>query len=277
MNKKYIDFVPTKKANKAVDSVLQEDEPSVEPSVESSVESGVLQEDESSIHINFGSSSEYEEIDNGDNSSDADVDDDVDDELSLEEIFVESEKPAEAPAKPKYGVIEDFKPRFLKTEVQKRPLSHQAKSEDADIDIAKSKKITAKVPFVSRRKPKTVGDIVSPEAKNSAKDKVEPKASSESVDKILDEALSEAEKVTSREKKPVRSTPFVNTEKVEKRPLSRNVYTKKVVVPEEEPSGPVTIIQKPEKDSRIGLVIAIVITIILGATAGTVAFLLLPK
>ena len=72
---------------------------------------------------------------------------------------------------------------------------------------------------------------------------------------------------------------FVNTEKVTKRPLSKNVYPKKVVVPEvaEKPSKPVTIINKPEKDSKMGMVVAIIITIILGAAAGTVAFLLLPN
>ena len=70
---------------------------------------------------------------------------------------------------------------------------------------------------------------------------------------------------------------FVKTE-VEKRPLSKNVYQKKVVTPKEEkPSKPVTIIHKPEKDSKVGLIVTIIITIILGAAAGTVAFLLLPK
>lgn len=70
---------------------------------------------------------------------------------------------------------------------------------------------------------------------------------------------------------------FVNTEKIVKRPLSKNVYQKKIVTPEEKPQGPVTIIAKPEKDSRVSLVVTIIITIILGAAAGTVAFLLLPK
>lgn len=71
---------------------------------------------------------------------------------------------------------------------------------------------------------------------------------------------------------------FVNTEKVTKRPLSKNVYVKKVTEPvEEKPSAPVKIIDKPEKDSKVGLIVTIIITIILGAAAGTVAFLLLPK
>lgn len=72
---------------------------------------------------------------------------------------------------------------------------------------------------------------------------------------------------------------FVNTEKITKRPLSKNVYPKKVIVPEEpeEPKKLVTIINKPKKDSKIGMIVAIIITIILGAAAGTVAFLLLPN
>ena len=71
---------------------------------------------------------------------------------------------------------------------------------------------------------------------------------------------------------------FVNTEKVVKRPLSKNVYPRKAVAPVKEKSyKPVTIIEKPNKDSRAGMIVAIIITIILGAAAGTVAFLLLPK
>ena len=74
---------------------------------------------------------------------------------------------------------------------------------------------------------------------------------------------------------------FVNTEKIAKRPLSKsakNVYVKKIVEPEEKVNAkPVKIIDKPEKDSKVGMVVAIIITIILGAAAGTVAFLLLPK
>ena len=75
----------------------------------------------------------------------------------------------------------------------------------------------------------------------------------------------------------VPKTTFINQEKVVKRPLSKNVYQKKIVTPKEEPKGPVTIITKPEKDAHVNLVVAIILTIILGAAAGTVAFLLLPK
>lgn len=72
-------------------------------------------------------------------------------------------------------------------------------------------------------------------------------------------------------------TPFINQDKVVKRPLSKNVYQKKVEVPKEEPKGPVTIITKPEKQAHVSLIVTIILTIILGAAAGTVAFLLLPK
>ena len=76
--------------------------------------------------------------------------------------------------------------------------------------------------------------------------------------------------------KPPKS-PFINQDKVVKRPLSKNVYQKKVEVPKEEPKGPVTIITKPEKQAHVSLIVTIILTIILGAAAGTVAFLLLPK
>ena len=42
-------------------------------------------------------------------------------------------------------------------------------------------------------------------------------------------------------------------------------------------SKPVTVVEKPKKESHVGLVVTIILTIILGAVAGTVAFLLLPK
>ena len=148
---------------------------------------------------------------------------------------------------PKFGVIEDFKPKFVKTEVEKRPLSNPetAKKKAAEL---KAKKI-AKMSVMSK--------------------KAAPK-----------EAAVNSEVATSKAEKEslkIPKSPFVNTEKVAKRPLSKNVYQKKIVELTEEPTGPVTIINKPEKDSKGGIVIAIIITIILGAAAGTVAFLLLPK
>lgn len=72
-------------------------------------------------------------------------------------------------------------------------------------------------------------------------------------------------------------TPFINQDKVKKRPLSKNIYRKTPTSTKETPQKPVTIISKPGKDSNIGLVVAIILTIILGAAAGTIAYLLLPK
>lgn len=75
-------------------------------------------------------------------------------------------------------------------------------------------------------------------------------------------------------------SPFINQASVVKRPLSgssKNVYQKKIKPTQEVSSGPVAIVSKPEKDSKAGVVVGIILTIILGAAAGTVAFLLLPK
>ena len=90
-------------------------------------------------------------------------------------------------------------------------------------------------------------------------------------------ARKDAGAATSKSEYQVPKSPFINQNKVVKRPLSKNVYQKKIEVPVEEPKGPVTIISKPEKDSKAGIVVAIIMTIILGAAVGTVAFLLLPK
>lgn len=95
-----------------------------------------------------------------------------------------------------------------------------------------------------------------------------------SVEKPVEKSnKSRAEKNTFKVPNP----PFINQEKVTKRPLSKNVYQARIKEFKEEPKGPVTIISKPEKDSKTGLIVTIILTIILGATAGTVAFLLLPK
>ena len=76
----------------------------------------------------------------------------------------------------------------------------------------------------------------------------------------------------------VPNSPFINRVAVAKRPLSKNVYQKKTEkAVTEKPKGPVTIIAKPEKDAHVSVVVTIILTIILGAAAGTVAFLLLPK
>lgn len=71
---------------------------------------------------------------------------------------------------------------------------------------------------------------------------------------------------------------FINTHLVEKRPLSKTDYRNRTPInaAEETTTSPVTIIDKPEKDSRLGFIITIILTILLGAAVGTVAFLLIP-
>ena len=175
------------------------------------------------------------------------------DEFQVNEMFEAREvKPragvSTSKQEPNYGVIEDYQPKFVKTEVEKRPLNRQ-KTAREEVKEAKAKKIE-KMPVMKKVTKKEV-----------------PK------EKVVEASVEE----NSETLKVPKKNPFVNTTKVTKRPLSKNVYQKKAVVAKEETSAPVTIINKPEKDSRAGLIVTIIITIILGAAAGTVAFLLLPK
>ena len=140
---------------------------------------------------------------------------------------------------PALGVVEDFGGGSVA--VPKQPLSN---GPVASASEAKAQKVKAE--GVLRSTPKTKEVPVKP-----------------------------ASKANTTYKAP--NSPFINQARVEKRPLSKNVYQKKIAVPKEEPKGPVTIISKPEKDSHVGIIVTIIMTIILGATAGTVAFLLLPK
>ena len=226
MNKRYMDFVPvgTNKAPKAAKIVVPE--PEIDPDVEPTRRP----------HITELS------------------------ELEINQMFEAREvKPRAGVSmgrrEPNYGVIEDYQPKFVKAEIEKRPLSKQ-KTAKEEVKEVKAKKIE-RMPVLK----KVAAKKEAPKEKVVEKEKVAEKPKEEKA-----EAL-----------KIPKKTPFVNTEKVAKRPLSKNVYQKQVASPKEEASGPVTIINKPEKDSKVGLIVTIIITIILGAAAGTVAFLLLPK
>lgn len=135
------------------------------------------------------------------------------------------------------------KPNFVKTEVKKRPLG-----------AAKAKAAVAKKPAVAT-KPAVPA---------------KPAATAKPAEVKRSAPLGQRAK-------------FINTNKIEKRPLSAVAAHKKpVIVPKTpelmaKPKALEKIIAKPEKDSKAGLIIAIILTIILGAAAGTVAFLLLPK
>lgn len=151
---------------------------------------------------------------------------------------------------PMLGVVEELDARFINTNVPKRPLGNAAHSQESlaadDLKSAKAK------PVKNRRISRSAAKPVEKPVEKSSNAKTD-----------------------SAYKMP--KSPFINQEKVVKRPLSKNVYQKKIEALEEKPKGPVTIIAKPEKDKHVGIIVTIVITIILGAAAGTVAFLLLPK
>lgn len=194
----------------------------------------------------------------------------VADDFQMDEIFEErSVANGGAGSAVKLGVIEDRGPKFVKTEVEKRPLSGgNAKKSSLEDEIreAKAEKLVGKSRLTHRKMSVHEGAMTALVAKQVA-------TGAEPVEKPTEKP---AEKPASKEA-TVSVPKFVNLEKVKKRPLSKNVYQKQIEIPEEEAKGPVTIIAKPERDSKVGMVVAIIITIILGATAGTVAFLLLPK
>lgn len=150
------------------------------------------------------------------------------------------------------GTIEDLSERFVKTDVPKRPLSQRVypANNSEELKEIKAQKV-GKPERRFGRKTTSRGEIKkSPTVK---------------------------EKDTIKKTYQLPKSPFINQNKVQKRPLSKNVYQKQVEPPKETAQGPVTIITKPEKQAHAGLIVTIILTIILGAAAGTVAFLLLPK
>lgn len=222
MNKRYIDFVPAKGKNArsggnrvAVKKIDGPETIAKKPS-KLNGKSGIVKESkkkDNSAVINIGPKNKSGRVITRKEVATSEVD-----SLAVEELFAERKYPAGVTANSRLGVIEDYKPKFVQTEVKKRPLGAAKKVGPANTAPA------------MKRSTRPVG------------------------------------------------AKFVNTNKIEKRPLSRNVYAKKPMVAlKETPEKPVRIIDKPDKDSKAGLVVAIILTIILGAAAGTVAFLLLPK
>ena len=168
---------------------------------------------------------------------------------------------------PALGVVEDLNSHFVNTNVPKRPLSEKPARPTQPVRRSAQPARRPAQPSVADLKAKKVkaGLSTKPVAASSKKAAVKPAAKT---------GLSK-EKTTYKAPKPT----FINQNKIVKRPLSGgNVYHKQPAkTVKEEPKGPVTIIAKPEKEKHIGIIVTIIITIILGAAAGTVAFLLLPK
>lgn len=153
------------------------------------------------------------------------------------------------------GAIEEVNPKFVKTDMPKRPLGETAHFRLQKTEIAKVKA-------------EKIGNQAKADSKADLKADLGTKKA---------EGLAVTEKAVYEPPKPQ----FINQEKIVKRPLSKNVYPKKSVEAKEtaikETKEPVAIIAKPEKQAHAGLIVTIILTIILGAAAGTVAFLLLPK
>ena len=169
----------------------------------------------------------------------------------------------------------DFVPR----KSVKKSVTVKKDGTETELKRIKSEKIVVpmKRSVVNKTVVKKTEKVSAPVSDKKAAKQVEKKTIEKTVIKPV--VKSETKKTENESDKTIKlpAPKFMNAEKVDKRPLSKNVYQKKVVVPEEKPSKPVTIIDKPEKDSKVWLIVTIIITIILGAAAGTVAFLLLPK
>ena len=220
MNKKYMDFVPSKPVEKSAGRAVVKKPAEKKVVAKSATKKPVAKQ-----------SPVREEV------------------VLQEDVLLAGAEAFSLKREPVYGIVEDYRPKFVKTEVAKRPLSrrHFANSK-SELAEAKAVKVAAK------KIEKPVKPVEKPVEKSETAKVAEDKT-----------------------KMKVPKSPFINQAKVAKRPLSKNIYECTVKPTEEKPTGPVTIISKPEKESKVSLVVTIIITIILGAAAGTVAFLLLPK
>lgn len=175
-------------------------------------------------------------------------------------MLFESVSKDELMAEPKLGMIEELNLHFVATNVSKRPLGQG----------------TGAIRSNANNTP--ISSSVKDELTNAKSKKIGGRLRNRKAAKVK----SESKRKLARKKDDyaVPNSPFINQDKVEKRPLSKNVYrsdkasTNGAKITEKKP---VTIIAKPEKESHVGMIVTIILTIILGAVAGTVAFLLLPK
>ncbi len=172
------------------------------------------------------------------------------------------------------GVVEDLNSHFVNTNVPKRPLSEKPAR---PVQPVRRSAQPARRPAQSARRSTqpSVTDLKAKKVKAGLSTKSVATSVKKPVSKPTPKTGLSKEASTYKAPKPT----FINQNKVVKRPLSGgNVYHKQPPkATKEEPKGPVTIIAKPEKEKHIGIIVTIIITIILGAAAGTVAFLLLPK
>ena len=200
---------------------------------------------------------------------------------------------------PVLGVIEETNVRFVRTDVPKRPLGEASHFVERKTGVSAVKAKKVGIGGVTKGRMSATGSVGTQSAvgdrgtrmhSNAAVGAARTKPVNDAVRMraatgVRMTASSDANqnRMTIAKKERVSTyqmpkSPFINQGKVQKRPLSsKNVYPRKTPVSRKEPSGPVTIISESEKSSRVGLIVTIVLTIVLGAAAGTIAFLLLPK
>lgn len=228
---------------------------------------------------------------------------------------------------PEFGVVEDYQPRFIEAQVDKRPLSGteaysnameaeltEVREQASQENLARAKQAKVKAAAFGKpmrrvakagvaagvagvtmagmaqgaqaasgvRRAATGARVATGTARTAAK-VAGATARTASMAKIANGVTGASVHINSaaeqRAKMKIPQAHFINQNKVAKRPLSKNAYTAraeettKPVAKDE----PVQVVKSEKKGGTLGMIIAIIVTIILGAAAGTVAFLLLPR
>ena len=174
-----------------------------------------------------------------------------------------------------FGVFEDYVPidsrkaGYYAANFEKRPLSEPARSSKVATSSANSATPVSDTSEAELKAAKAEKILKRPDLKAGLRSE---KGTRDSAD-----AKSSDEKAKSEPKSTIQTPRFINTHNIEKRPLSKTNYQARAEAPKNVLSDPVTIVDRPENESRLGLILTIIFTIILGAAVGTIAFLLMPK
>ena len=210
---------------------------------------------------------------------------------------------------PRFGVVEDYQPRFINTEVEKRPLSgaYEGASEaeltsaqatgvagaaagagmTAQESLAQAKKAKVKANLRTARRGMRGAASVSGVANGvgvASMSGVAGRAGAAGAATATEAAArttgvnSDINAAANRAKMQIPQAHFINQNKVTKRPLSKTMYAGRTeAAAPAKADEPVKVVKNKKKGGTVGMVLAIIGTIFLGAAAGTVAFLLLPR
>jgi len=162
----------------------------------------------------------------------------------------------------------DFVPVQTTTKSSSKIISSTPAKPVENFSLHKTTKTTSAKPInkplsMSPKATKTLSEYVKPPVKPPVKPAAKP-----------------VEKPVTPKPNPIPTPQFINTEKIAKRPLSNSAPKKPAATAASKApasSKEAVIIDTPKKHSKIGLIIAIVLTIIFGAAVGALAFLVLPK